>query len=81
MGKTKRKKYLHEKIMKEKQRQPNVMITKYNPYVKGLKKRLLKHWNILQTDTICKELFIDEPIIAYSKHKNIGEMIIKSRLQ
>lgn len=81
MENTNRKKYLVKTDLKCKHRQPNVMITKYNPHFKGLKKRILKYWNVLKNDEICKELFTKEPIIAYSKHKNIGEMIIQSRLQ
>lgn len=81
MENTNRKKFLVKTDLKCKQRQPNVMITKYNPHFKGLKKRILKYWNVLKNDEICKELFTKEPIIAYSKHKNIGEMIIQSRLQ
>lgn len=78
---TNRTKYLHKKSTDSKQRQPNVMITKYNPHIKGLKKRILEHWKLLQKDPICKEMFNIEPIIAYSKHKSISELIIHSRLQ
>ncbi|XP_062579196.1 uncharacterized protein LOC134241129 [Saccostrea cucullata] len=60
---------------------PHVMVTKFNPRVKGLKKRILKYWNILEADPTCKDLFKSEPIIAYSKHKNIGDLLIKSSLQ
>ena len=66
---------------KIKLKHPHVMVTQFNPRVKGLKKRLLKYWNILKTDSTCKQLFDTEPIIAYSKHKNIGDLLIKSRLQ
>lgn len=78
---TNRTKYLHKKSTDSKQRQPNVMITKYNPHIKGLKKRILEHWKLLQKHPICKEMFNIEPIIAYSKHKSISELIIHSRLQ
>ena len=60
---------------------PLVMVTKYNPCVKGLKKRLLKYWNGLKSDSDCKIIFDSEPIVAYSKHKNIGDMIIRARLK
>ncbi len=56
------------------------MVTKYNPRIKGLKGRILKYWNEMKTDTRCKEIFTSEPIIAYSKDKSIGDMIIRSRL-
>lgn len=52
------------------------MIIKYNLYLKGFKKCILKYWNVFKNDEICKELFINEFIIVYSKYKNIGEMII-----
>ena len=81
IGTTNRENFLHKKTQKSKQRKPNVMITKYNPHIKGIKKRILKHWKLLQNDHICKEIFVSEPIIAYSKHKSIGDLITHSRLQ
>ena len=69
------------KNKKEKKTLPNVMITKFNPCIKGLKKRLLKYWNYIQQDVVCRDLFITPPMVAYSKHKNIGDLIIISKLK
>lgn len=77
---TKRELLLH-KSNKQKHHQPNVMITKYNPSLKGLRGRILKYWNKMTTDPICRDLFKSEPIIAYSKHKNVGDILIRSKLQ
>ncbi|KAK3109108.1 hypothetical protein FSP39_023246 [Pinctada imbricata] len=60
---------------------PLVMVTKYNPCVKGLKRRLLKYWKDLKSDSDCNQIFDSEPMVAYSKHKNIGDLIIRARLQ
>ena len=56
------------------------MVTKFNPCIKGLKRRILKYWKDLQSDKKCKEIFKSEPIVAYQKHRNIGEIIIRARL-
>lgn len=77
---TTRELLLH-KSNKQKHHQPNVMIIKYNPSLKGLRGRILKYWNKMTTDPICRDLFKSEPIIAYSKHKNVGDILIRSKLQ
>ena len=58
-----------------------VMVTKYNPRIRGLKRKLLKHWNIISKDKYCKNVFKNEPILAYKKHKNITDMLISSRIR
>ena len=59
---------------------PTVMVTKFNPCIKGLKRRIMKYWKDMQSDPKCKEIFKSEPIVAYSKHRNIGEIIIRARI-
>lgn len=59
-----------QKSSKQKHHQTNVMITKYNGSFKGLRRRMLKYWNKIITDTICRDCFKSEPIIAYSKQNN-----------
>lgn len=58
-----------------------VMVTKYNPSIRGLRKRILKYLNEIKSDPRCNAIFTTDPIIAYSKHKNIGNMIMGARLQ
>lgn len=59
--------------MKSKRCQPNTMIIN-TIRIKNLKTHILKHWNSLETNTICREIF-NESIIGYSKYKNMSKMI------
>ena len=77
---TQRNTVLQKTNKKTKNSVPLVMVTKYNPCVKNLKKRILKYWDKMTDDSACKEIFKEEPIISYSKHKNISDLIIRSRL-
>ena len=68
-------------ILKDKQKKKNsslVFVTKYNPGLKHLKKILLKHWFELNKNIRCQRIFKTNPIIAYKRNKNIGE-IVKNR--
>ena len=60
---------------------PTVLVTKFNPCTKGLKKRILKYWNYIQHDEVCNDLFKTPPMVAYSRHKNIGDLIVRSKLK
>ena len=60
---------------------PLVFSTKYNPCIKGIKKCIMKHWHTLKEDEICKNVFSKEPIIAYSKHKNLGDILTSTKLK
>ena len=75
----KRTTIVHDIKTKSKPKLPTVMVTKYNPCIKGLKKRLLKYWNEMKAKPDCTNIFYTEPIVSFSKHKSIGDMIIKSK--
>ncbi|XP_071124112.1 uncharacterized protein [Mytilus edulis] len=72
---------LQQNKSKEKQSIPLVLITKYNPYIRKIKKRIMKHWHLLQFDEDCVQIFNTAPIVAYSKHKSIGDMLSRSKLK
>ena len=76
-----RNELLNKQNKRESKTIPNVMVTKYDPRIKGIKKRLIKHWPTVLKDKTCRKIFTSEPIIAYSKHKNIGDIVTSSRLQ
>ena len=59
---------------------PLVMITKYNPAVKHLKRKLLKHWKLILKNEDCKDLFKNKPIIAYKRNKNLQELVTKTKI-
>ena len=68
-----------DKCIRPKQH-PNVMVTKFDPRIKHLKKDLTKYWHKLIKDDRCKLIFQTEPMVAYSKHKNIGDIVTSSLL-
>ena len=72
---------LQHKIKGDNSEIPLVMITKYDPRVKGLKRRLTKHWKIIKNDEYCRSIFNQVPIIAYKKHRNITDLVISSRIK
>lgn len=59
---------------------PLVFATKYNPAIKNLGKHLRKHWQIIKNDQEANLIFPKVPIIAYRKHKNLGEFLTSSKL-
>ena len=54
---------------------PLVLITKYNPAVKQLKQKLVKHWKFITNDEECANLFTSPPMIAYKRHRNLMEIL------
>ena len=60
---------------------PTVLVTKFNPCIKGLRKRIMKYWNYIQHDEVCNDLFTTTPMKANSRHKNIGDLIARSKLK
>jgi hypothetical protein len=57
------------------------MVTKYNPAIGNIKKKLLKYWHTLSREPELKEIFKDKPIIAYKKHRNLGDLLTSSKLK
>ena len=54
---------------------PLVLSTKNNPCIRKIKQCLVKHWQLLKHNEFCKDIFTNEAIIAYKKHRNIGRHI------
>lgn len=52
----------------------HVFITRYNPAVKQLKRKLIKHWHMLKDNNDTAGLFNNEPIVAYKRHRNLQEI-------
>ena len=66
---------------KNKKEIPLVLVTKYNPCLRKIKKRIMKYWHNRILDEDCRLIFQTEPIIAYSKHKNLGDLLVSSKLR
>lgn len=46
---------------------PKVLVTKFNPSIKGLRIRLMIYWDNIQHDEICKKT-LTPPMVACSNH-------------
>ena len=66
---------------KKEPKEANVLVTKFNPKIKGIKSRLTKHWNFISQDETLKQIFKSPPIVAYERHKNLGDILTSSTLK
>lgn len=41
----------------------------------------MKHWHLLQFEEDCVQIFNAAPIVAYSQHKSVGDMLNRSKLK
>ena len=57
------------------------MGSKFNPRLKRIKKSILKYWNVLKFNETCKKIFQQKPIVAYKKHKNLGEILSCAKIK
>jgi hypothetical protein len=57
------------------------MGSKFNPRLKRIKKSILKYWNLLKFNETCKKIFQQKPIVAYKKHKNLGEILSCAKIK
>lgn len=61
---------------------PDVLVTNCNPCLKGLRKRIIKYWDKTQiTKYAKKKIFTTFQMVAYSKYRNIGYLILRSILK
>jgi hypothetical protein len=61
---------------------PLVMVTTYTPHLitYDLKSILIKHWDKIKQNPNLNTLFPNAPILAYKRAKNIGDMVVNSKL-
>ena len=60
---------------KEKDQKRIPFITKYNKTLPILKQIVNKHWHLLQINSNLRTAFEQEPVIAYRRNKNFGDLI------
>ena len=61
---------------------PLVMVTAYTPHTRkhDLKSALLKHWNRIESNQALNKLFPNPPVLAYKRARNLGDLVVKSKL-
>ena len=60
---------------KEKDQKRIPFITTYNKTLPNLKQIINKHWHLLQINSNLRTAFEQEPLIAYRRNKNFGDLI------
>jgi hypothetical protein len=70
-----RAEFLNKKSKMHTKEIPLVLSTKYSTCIRKIKQCLVKHWQLLKHNEICRDIFTKEPIIAYIMHRNLGEHI------
>ena len=60
---------------------PLVLSSRYNPCIGKLKQCIIKHWHLLNQDEVCKEIFTEQPIIAYKRHRNLADLLTSTKLK
>ena len=64
---------LQYKIKKPMTRIPCVLT--YNPQLPNIKEAIINNWNILHINPQLKEIFTQQPIMAFRRNKNLGDML------
>lgn len=59
---------------------PLVFVTKYHFALQGLNKALRKHFKKLRKNARCKDIFTKQPMVAYSRHRNLKDCLTNSRI-
>ena len=54
-------------------------ITPYSEHSKSINTVLNKHWNIIKEDSELCDIFPNKPFIAYTRHKNLKDILISSK--
>ena len=60
---------------KEKDQKRILFITTYNKTLPNLKHIINKHWHLLQINSNLRTAFEQEPLIAYTQNKSLGDLI------
>ena len=76
-----RKTFISAKGGKRSEDIPLVMVTKYNPCISKLHKHLLKHWNLIQDNVVCNQIFTKTPMIAYKRHRNLSDILTSTKIR
>lgn len=57
---------------------PLVCCTTYTPFSHQIKEIIKQHWHVLQTDTVCAELFPQPPMFTHSRSPNLKDKLVHS---
>ena len=72
---------LQEKDQEQQDPKRILLTLTYNRFLPNLSAVVHKYWNILQTNKSLRELFQEQPIIAFTRNKNLKEIIGGTRIE
>lgn len=67
--------------LKQKLHQGIPFVVTYNPAFPSLNKIITKHLSILQSSNRCRDVFPDNPFIAYRRPRNLRDFLVKAKLK
>ena len=67
-----------KKVNTEKQSKRPVFVVTYDPRLPSISNIVQKHWRTMTKDPYLKQIFLEPPLIANKRPKNIKDLIIKT---
>ena len=55
-------------------------VTQYQPSVPSLKKLLMKHWQLIESQPLLRQIYKEPPIISYKRGRSLKDILVKAKL-
>ena len=55
-------------------------VTTFNPASPNLKKILMKHWHLIDSNANLTQIFSSAPIVAYRKDKSLKDLLVRAKI-
>ena len=59
----------------------NINVTQYQPSVPSLKNILMKHWQLIENQTLLGQIYKEPPIIWYKWGRSLKDILIKAKVR
>ena len=56
------------------------IVTTFNPASPNLKKILMKHWHLIESNANLTQIFSSAPIVAYRKDKSLKDLLVRAKI-
>ena len=70
---------LLQNITPGKNKRPLPFIIPYNPDLTSLPHIFKQHWHFIENDPVLKQIWPEQPIIAYQRHRNLKEHFVRTK--
>ena len=55
-------------------------VTQYQPSVPSLKKILMEHWQLIESQPLLRQIYKEPPIISYKRGRSVKDILVKAKL-